>query len=160
MPNKQKWPRDKRNPFFLKDFSKSCLFFFRAVFGAPRGRDLARMWPQRPAFEPRSIVQIRPVAARLVAKNAFSKNRISRKSFSARCISAYSECRNRLKPISKNSKDVLESATPTFHKPHTELFPRLATGRWACAACTIGRRNAWRAQVCYKACNSGKAEHI
>ena len=31
------------------------------------------MWPKRPAFEPQSIVQIRPLAARLVAKMCFEK---------------------------------------------------------------------------------------
>ena len=31
------------------------------------------MWPKRPAFEPQSIVQIRPLAARLVAKMRFEK---------------------------------------------------------------------------------------
>ena len=67
---------------------------FRASFGPPGGPDWARIWPQRPALEPRSIVQIWPMAARFVAKNCVQKHRTSRSSFSARCISAYSELRN------------------------------------------------------------------
>ena len=91
VPNTKKGPTQKRKSLFLKGLFKIVFGVFR---GAPGGRELARTWPRRPALEPRSIVHIRPNAARLVAKSAFEKNRASRKNtFSARCISAYAECR-------------------------------------------------------------------
>ena len=68
--------------------------FFRDLFGPPWGPKWAQNVPLGPAFEPQSIVQIRQMATRLVAKNCFHNFRNSRNSFSARCISAYSECRN------------------------------------------------------------------
>ena len=52
---------------------QSLCFMSSGRVGAPRGRDLARMSPQSQAFEPQSIVQIRPMAARLVAKFGFQK---------------------------------------------------------------------------------------
>ena len=55
-------------------FQKVFGCFFPVFFGPPGARNGPKMWPKRPAFEPQSIVQIRPLAARLVAKMRFEKN--------------------------------------------------------------------------------------
>ena len=74
-------------------FPQQLFDFFWIFLGPPGAGNGSKMCPRRPAFEPQSIVQIRPMATRLVAKNCFQNFRNSRNSFSARCISAYSECR-------------------------------------------------------------------
>ena len=58
---------------FFWDFPKTCLDFFSGFFGPPGARNGPKMWPKRPAFEPQSIVQIRPMATRLEAKLRFEK---------------------------------------------------------------------------------------
>ena len=60
-----------RNPGCLEIFYFFCLFF--DFFGPPRAGDGPKMWPRGPAFEPQSIFQIRPMAARLVAKIRFER---------------------------------------------------------------------------------------
>ena len=66
-------------PFlFLKTVSSRVCDLGGPFWPPPGGRDLARMSPQSPAFEPQSIVQIRPMAARLVAKFGFQKKTIFR----------------------------------------------------------------------------------
>ena len=56
-----------------KEFPKKFLGFFGPFLGPPGAGNGPKMWPLRPAFEPQSIVQIRPMAARLVAKLRFGK---------------------------------------------------------------------------------------
>ena len=52
------------------DFSKQLCFFGIPPPGAGSG---PKMCPRGPAFEPRSVAQIQPMAARLVAKLRFEK---------------------------------------------------------------------------------------
>ena len=56
------------------DFSKKSSDFFKLFLGPPWAGNGPKMCPRGPAFEPQSIVQIRPMAARLVAKVRFGKN--------------------------------------------------------------------------------------
>ena len=56
-----------------KEFPKKFLGFFGPFLGPPGAGNGPKMWPRGPAFEPQSIVQIRPMAARLVAKMRFEK---------------------------------------------------------------------------------------
>ena len=94
VPDEQKWPKQNRK-FSKSKFPQKCFDFFWIFLGPPGAGNGSKMCPRRPAFEPQSIVQIRPMATRLVAKNCFQNFRNSRNSFSARCISAYSECRQK-----------------------------------------------------------------
>ena len=55
-------------------FSTKCLDFFGTFLGPPGAGNGPKMWPRGPAFERRSIVQIRPMAARFVAKVRFAKH--------------------------------------------------------------------------------------
>ena len=52
---------------------KSFWFFVSGLYGPPRGRDWAQMCHRGPAFERRSIVQVRPMATRLAARLRFGK---------------------------------------------------------------------------------------
>ena len=52
-------------------FPKKCCGFFLIFWGPPGAGNGSKMCPRGPAFEPQSIVQIRPMAARLVAKSRF-----------------------------------------------------------------------------------------
>ena len=56
-----------------KGIPKKFLGFFGPFLGPPGAGNGPKMWPRGPAFEPQSIVQIRPMAARLVAKISFGK---------------------------------------------------------------------------------------
>ena len=53
----------RESPILCSDFSVRVW--------SPRGPGMGPMWPRGPAFEPRGIVQIWPMAARLVAKTVF-----------------------------------------------------------------------------------------
>ena len=57
--------------------SQTVFGFFQDFLGPPGAGDGPKMCAQEPAFEPQSMVRIRPMAARLVAKMRFEKKRKS-----------------------------------------------------------------------------------
>ena len=70
LPGLNSWLQNLTNILF---FSKKCLDLFGTFWGPPGAGNGPKMCPREPALEPRSIVRIRPLAARLVAKIRFEK---------------------------------------------------------------------------------------